>query len=234
MKKTLEDIQALQELSEQMAAIRRQVAAISARTDAHRQMLQERRRRVEQLHTQRLEAARAADARQLKIEEAEQEVERLKRQLNVAKHQKEYDAIQHGILTRSADVSRWEDEELAALEAVDELAQQEKRLAAELDEAQTEFQSIRQEAAAEIQEHERRLQELEDRLTRLRRHINPDVLKAYDRLTPSHGNDALALVRNHICQGCRTRVTKQTENLLMRGAEIVYCHSCGRMLMLAE
>jgi len=234
MKKTLEDIQALQELSEQMAGIRRQVAAISARTDAHQQMLQERKRRAEQLHTQRMEAAKGADARQLRIEEAEQEVERLKRQLNVTKQQREYDAIQHGILSRTADVSRWEDEELAALEAVDELAEQEKRLAAELEEARTQFQSVREEAAAEIEEHEQRLQELKDQLTRLRRDINPDVLKAYDRLSPSHRNDALALVKDHICQGCRTRVTKQTENLLMRGIEIVYCHSCGRMLMLAE
>jgi len=234
MKKTLEDIQALQDLSERQAEMRRQVGAISARIGARQQMLQERQRRAEQLHEQRLQASKEADAKQLKIEEGEQEIERLKRQLNVTRHQKEYDAIQHSILSRTADVSRWEDEELSALDAVDELAEQEKRTAAELEEARAELHDVRQESAAEIKEHQDRLQELEDQLAILRRHINPDVLKAYDRLTPSHGNDALAPVKDHICQGCRTRVTKQTENLLMRGTEIVYCHSCGRMLMLAE
>jgi predicted nucleic acid-binding Zn-ribbon protein len=234
MKRTLEDIQALQDLSERRAEIRRQVAAISARLDARQQMLQERERRAEQLHEQRLQAAKEADGKQLKIEEAEQEIERLKHQLNVTRHQKEYDVIQHSILSRTADVSRWEDEELTTLDAIDELAEQEKRTTAELDEVRTQLRNAREEAAAEIEECEGRLQEIEDQLARLRRDINADVLKAYDRLTPSHGNDALAPVKGHICQGCRTRVTKQTENLLMRGTEIVYCHSCGRMLMLAE
>ncbi len=234
MKKTLEDIRAVQELNEQMAQVRRNAAAVSARIDAQRRMLEERLHRAEQLHKQRMQTAKEADARQLRIEEAEQEIERLKRQLNVTKHQKEYDAIQHSILSRTADVSRWEDEELEALEAADELAVQEGRLAGELDEARASFQSARDQAAGETEVHNRRLQGLEGQMQQLRRCINPDVLKAYDRLAPSHANDALALVKDHICRGCHTRVTKQTENLLMRAAEIVYCHSCGRMLMLAE
>ena len=60
------------------------------------------------------------------------------------------------------------------------------------------------------------------------------MLEVYRRVARERGDTALVMVRNRICQGCFTTVTKQTENELLRDEEVVHCHSCGRILMLTE
>lgn len=234
MKKTLEQIQTLQELNQQVTQVRRELEIQSARVRTHERLLQEKRRRAEQVHKERIEAAKEADAKQLQIDEAEQEIARFRVQLNVTKHQKEYDAIQHSISSNTADIQKWEDEELTALQAIDELSEEEQRLAREIRQAELDLQSLKDDVATKTDDRNQHLRELEEQGQQLRQQISPSVLSAYDRLTPSRRTKALAVVKDHICQGCFTRVTKQTENLLMRGEEIVYCHSCGRMLRRPE
>ncbi len=234
MKETLQHIQSVQNLSRQMDEIRSKLDASSARTRVQAKLIEDKQRRADQAHKQRLEATMEADARQLQIDEAEGEIARLKVQLNVIKHQKEYDAIQHAILSNIADIQKWEDEELAALQAIDDLKEEEERLTTEIGQSQSALEETRGESEREAAELHQRLEELQGEQQQLRQQINPNVLAAYDRLIPSRHNDAIAPVKNHTCHGCFTRVPKQTENLLMRGESIVFCHSCGRMLMLPE
>ncbi|MCK4284345.1 MAG: hypothetical protein KAX44_08520 [Candidatus Brocadiae bacterium] len=234
MKETLQHIQSVQNLSRRMGQIRSKLDASSARTRVQAKLIEEKQRRADQVHKQRLEATKEADANQLQIDEAEQEIARLKVQLNVIKHQKEYDAIQHAILSNIADIRKCEDQELAALQAIDDLTEEEELLRAEIRQSQSALQETRDESEGQAAELHQRLQKLQEEQQQLRQQINPNVLAAYDRLIPSRHNDAIAPVKNHTCRGCFTRVTKQTENLLMRGEKIVYCHSCGRMLMLPD
>ncbi|NIM71371.1 MAG: hypothetical protein GTO48_13220 [Xanthomonadales bacterium] len=97
-----------------------------------------------------------------------------------------------------------------------------------------ELKRVKAEVAAQREQYDRRIGQLEVERQQLRGGINPDVLNTYDRLAASHPENALAEVRNRICQGCFTRITKQTENLLMRDTKLVRCHSCGRILILAD
>jgi len=230
----LRQLYCLQQLTRQAAEVRHEIQKLSAGIELQKEILEEKKRRAEEVHSRRIAAAREADATQLKIDEAEQEIERLKVQLNTTRHQKEYDAIQHTILGRTADIRRWEDQELAAFETVDRLKLEEERLAEQIRRAEAELESAVAESRASLDEQHRRLDELQARAEALRKNIAPEVLASYDRLSARHPTTALAFVRDRTCQGCFTRVTKQTLNLLLHGREIVYCHSCGRMLMLED
>ncbi len=233
MKETLQQIRSLQDVNRKLERLQHDAEMLAVDVRNQERLVRQKKRRAEQAHQQRVQAAKEADATQLKIEEAEQEIAHLIVQLNMARHQRELDAVQGGILSHRADIQKWEDEGLAALQSVDELTQEEQRLAEEVRQAEGELARVKDEVAARRAEQESLVAELTAERERIRRQVRPAVLSAYDRLTGRYRSGALAPIKGRVCQGCFTRVTKQTENLLMRGEEIVYCHSCGRMLMLA-
>jgi predicted nucleic acid-binding Zn-ribbon protein len=233
MKQTMEQILALQELNAQIEQQRRDARMLEVDLRNQERLLQERRRRAEQAHGERLEAAKRADAVQRHIEEAEGEVRRLQVQLNTAHSNREFAALQQSIASHLADIQKQEDECLTALQRADELADEERRLKEEVAQAEAELEQMREQIADQRAEMDHRLDRLERERDALRDQVNPAALSAYDRITGHHNGQPLAEVRGRVCQGCYTRITKQTENLLMRGDEIVYCHSCGRMLKLA-
>jgi len=58
----------------------------------------------------------------------------------------------------------------------------------------------------------------------------PDKHRAqYDHLTKARGPDALAGVKDKVCQGCRTGVSQQ-RLLEVQAGQYILCQSCGRML----
>lgn len=234
MKQTLEQIRQLQQLAQRLEQLRhdRDMLAVDVRNQ--QRVCDEKQRRAEQAHRQRMEATKQADSTQMEIQKAEEEIGRLNLQLNALRSQKEYDALRHTILSRQADIQKWEDEGLVALQTADEMAGDEKRMAQETEAARKELEAVK----ARVAEDERELAEKIDRVERevaaVRNGIPAGPLAAYDRLGGHTRSQPLALVKARVCQGCHTRITKQTENLLMRGHEIVYCHSCGRMLMLED
>jgi predicted nucleic acid-binding Zn-ribbon protein len=234
MKETLERIQVLQDLAGQIEQLHRDKEMLQLDVRNREQVLAERKRSAEQTHQQRVDAAKVGDATQLKIEKAEQEIEKLNAQLNVTKHQKEYDAIRKSILSHQADVQKWEDEELASLQTVDELSEESARIAEQIAAAQGALEQTKDEVSRRSAELDCRIRELADEHSQLREQIRPAVLSAYERLSNANLRDPLATVKKRVCQGCFTQITKQTEIRLLRGSEIVYCHSCGRMLLLPD
>jgi predicted nucleic acid-binding Zn-ribbon protein len=234
MKETLVQLRRLQDLTRRTERLQSDGEALSADVRVQERLLAEKKRQAEQAHYQHLEAAKQADATELKIEEAEEEIRRLRAQLNVTKSQSDYDAIRRSVLSHEADIRKWEDEGLAALQAADELAVAEREARREVEQAEQDLREMRTNVEARQAELERRIEDVREQCEVLRRQLNPDVLSAYDRLTGHKGGAALAVVRDRVCQGCFTRITKQSENRLMHGREIVYCQSCGRMLMLDE
>ena len=97
MRDQLRQLYCLQQLTRQAAEARHEIQKLSAGIELQKEILEEKKRRAEEVHSRRIAAAREADATQLKIDEAEQEIERLKVQLNTTRHQKEYDALQHAL-----------------------------------------------------------------------------------------------------------------------------------------
>ncbi len=234
MKETLAQIIEFQDLRQRAQQIRRDIDRLSIDIDNQARIVEQLKKKAQQAHERRLELTKKADSLQLQVEEAEAQIAQYKKQLNVTKHQKEYDAIQKAILSRVADIGKWEDEALTALQSADDLGTQEKEATEAVEDAEQRLEQIRSEVAQHTAEFEQELAQVEAEMERAREGINPEVFSAYTRLLASNFERPLVPVKSRVCQGCFTQITKQTENLLMRGSEIVYCHSCGRMLLLAD
>jgi len=234
LKQTLDKLLLLQSLNRDLDQLSRDKAALQQDIVHQRSLLEQMRQERERLKNERVENQKKADSLELKIRETEQTNARLQVQLNTTKHQSEYDAVRKSIMSNMADISRWEDEELQLLERTDALRRQEAELDARLEAESEGLKRIEQSVAQDSADYERRMRELTERREHLRREIDPETLSIFDRIARSRGATAIVKVKGRICQGCYTSLPKQTENELMRGTRLVYCHNCGRILVLDE
>ncbi len=189
------------------------------------------------LHVRSQEAQsfrRALDKREVDLKESESKIARLQMQLNSVKTNKEYAALQHEIMGLKADASRIEDEIFSMLERADEEQRQLKELTRRTEEEALAAQQQRQVIERGIKDAEERTTGLRQERAALVEKIPRDYLTRYERLLQKADGRAIAACRHFVCQACRMSVTANTVNRLMASEEIVYCHSCGRILYLAE
>jgi predicted nucleic acid-binding Zn-ribbon protein len=232
VKESLEQLQRMQDIATLIAQNRRDAEMLEIDVRNQQRLLDDRRRRAAQAHERRLAASKQADAAQLNIQQAEGQIKQLNQQMNAVRQNREMEALQKSIASHRADVQRWEDQCLTALTGADELEREEQRLGEEIARAEKDLEQVMGGVAEQKARLDREMADLQRRFDEVRSAIQPGVVDAYERLTNSSLKNPLATVRGRVCQGCFTQITKQTENLLMRGSEVVYCHSCGRMLML--
>jgi len=165
---------------------------------------------------------------------AEEGVVKLRQQINQAKSNKEFQALQHEILSKEADNARLETAVLKEMEQLDRQRAERDVLAAEIKQTETamagekaELDKQLQAAAAEV-----------DRLTKQRAaessNVSPDIFAKYERLIARRGQTAMVAVVNGACQGCFMNMRPETVAQLKKGTELVTCHSCGRILYLEE
>lgn len=191
-------------------------------------------KQLEDARLQKINNQKTADSLEVKINSLETENAKFNIQLNTTKNQEEYDRIRNAILSNKADIEKWEDQELTTLQEVDALDKKAGELQEKLKAEEEKLEKIKKDVSHKTDDYKRELQKLEGRKEKLRDQIDDEILDSYDRLRASKGNNAIVKVRDRICLGCHTQLTKQTENELMRCKDIVYCHNCGCILMMDE
>jgi len=168
------------------------------------------------------------------LKAAEQAVIRFREQIGQAKSNKEFQALQHEILSKEADNARLEDAVLLQMQKSDKKKEERDAVAAELKEAEN---RIADECAALEQELgglASTIEELRKKRRAAEAGVPADVLAKYDRLIERRGQTALVAVVGGTCQGCFMQLRAETMAHLKKGADLVFCHSCARILYLDE
>ena len=175
----------------------------------------------------------AADQKQLQLKSIEDKVKDLRRKLNAATNNREYQALLEQIAGDEMTNSVLSDEILEAMEKADAFQKNMAETEAALAAARHRTGEVRGEVAkrepllkADIARLEAELQQAEATLPR-------DICEMYQRVVRQKGEDALAAIENQCCDGCNQQVPLNLVSQVMMG-QPVFCKSCGRLLYMPE
>ncbi len=234
MKEQLNRLMLLQSTQKDIARARKDKADLQKDVKSRLNVIEQLEADIEKVHEERIANQKKGDALELNIQAKKEENHKLQIQLNTTKSQKDYDAIRKNILNNKADASKWEDEELEALEQVDSQKKKEAELKARISEEKNKLQDVKNAVKQSEKKYDADIEKLSEKKRRLREQIDTDLLSKYDQIANSSIRRALVKVKGRVCGGCFTQVPKQLENELMRRDKAVLCHNCGRILMLDE
>ncbi len=166
--------------------------------------------------------------------EAEQAVIKLRQQINQARSNKEFQALQHEILSKEADNARMEEAVLQQLQKVDRQAELCEALAKDLKKAEAAAAQERTRLEKEQERIQREVEKLRTERNAAGKNVHPDIFAKYERLIARRGQTAMVAVSDETCQGCFMKLRPETMAQLRKATDLVTCHSCGRILYLQE
>lgn len=166
----------------------------------------------------------------LEVQGLDEKIRKYKDQLYEVKSNEAYRALQQEIETAEQEKRAWEDKELEAMIAAEQLEQEVKAGEEEVKKVEAEVTRARKELEAEQAEGKAEATELTREQESLRTAIESELLEQYDRIARAHGGVALAEAREEICQVCLVRIRPQVFTELKRNDQIILCDSCHRIL----
>jgi uncharacterized protein len=175
----------------------------------------------------------SSDQQQLQLKSGEEKVKDLRRKLNAAVSNREYQALLDQIAADEMANSVLSDEILEGLEQADlfhkNVAEAEAALAA----AKRQVEQVRAATAAQQPSLSADIARLEAELLQSESALPDDVRELYRRVVRQKGEDGLAAVENQCCGGCNQQVPLNVCGQIMLG-QPAFCKTCGRLLYIPE
>ena len=175
----------------------------------------------------------ASDAKQLQLKAAEDKIAELKRKLNAAESNREYQALKEHIAAKEMTNSVLTDEILEGLEKIDEFQERVKEAESNLAKARGKAQKVRSDVEQQEPLIQGDLRRLEAELKECERNLPATVKELYDRVVRQRGEDALAAVENQYCSGCHQHVPLNVCAEIML-SHPMFCKTCGRLLYMPQ
>lgn len=173
------------------------------------------------------------DNKELDLKCKEEEIKKFRLDLYKIKNNKEYTALLSEIGGREADKSLLEDEILAMMSQIEDMAAGQKNLAREVEEEEKALKALANVVEEELKGLDKDIQEARRQLEENSQLVDKESLEQYKRLIEKDGL-AVVEVSGESCGGCFMGITPQTINLLMRCQDLILCKNCGRILYLLE
>jgi uncharacterized protein len=170
---------------------------------------------------------------ELDLSDREGQIQKANANLMTAKTNQEYSLLMAEIARKKEDKGKVEEQILEQFEVIKQGEKLVKDAEAKLVEAQAEFKAFEERARTELAGHQSELKAHEERREQIRRALDGEVLKVYDRAYRALG-EAVSPVETNICQGCFSSVTPNDRSRLLSGRELVTCRVCSRILFLPE
>jgi len=126
--------------------------------------------------------------------------------------------------------SQFEDVILEVMIEVEESQEQAHSARAHLAQVEERWRAEQERLTAERAELQASLAALSEKRQALRAAIPPDDLETYDDLRRRKGGQAVALLQEGTCQGCRVSLPSSKAQQVRQGDVLVFCGSCGRIL----
>jgi uncharacterized protein len=175
----------------------------------------------------------AVDKKQLQLKTSEDKVADLRRKLNAAASNREYQTFKEQIAADEMTNSVLADEILEGLEACDADQKQVAESDASLAAARKKTEQVRAEVAANEPSLRADLARFEAELRETEAGLPGEIRDLYQRTVRQKGEDALAVVENQYCGGCNQQVPLNLCSQIIMGHPVA-CRTCGRLLYMPE
>jgi len=221
----------LQEVDNQAAELSKEVSALPKHIATIEKKLAGSERRVE--HDKAALVANAKERKRLEgeIQIQQQKVSKLRDQMLAAKNNDQYKSFQHEIDFCEGEVGKHETRILELLGESEPLDKNVKAAEKALIEEKKQVEVEKVQARDKTAVDERLLAELQARRAEIAAEMTPSVLKEYDRLRKARRGIAVAEVVVGRCTACHIAVRPQFMQELRRGDKVMFCESCGRILI---
>jgi uncharacterized protein len=187
------------------------------------------------------EAQAKAGALDLDLKTRDGHIEKLREQQQLAKNNREYQALLVEINTAKVDRNKVEDEAIKLLEQVERLGNEQRELSAQLDAEKTRLEQMR----AEINDRITALQQEIDALRPARDDAAAAVpgkaREVFERIADRYEGEAMAALskpdrrrEEYVCTSCNLELAADVYNKLHSRDELVFCPSCRRILFIPE
>ena len=170
-----------------------------------------------------------ADRKQLQLREREAKVNEWEGKMNVAKNNREFQAIKEQIAADTQANSVLSDEILEILEEIDVLQIESKGLDEKLKLLAAEKVKTEENIAKKLAVLNVELERVEGNLAALEKDLTPDFMVIYKRLVQNRAEDSMAALDDVSCGGCYTGLPPKILDSL-RKEQAIACPSCSRLL----
>ena len=204
----------------------RQVKAAILQVDTAREALQKCKDTIKQKKMD-------ADRKQLQLREREAKVHDWEGKMNIAKNNREFQAIKEQIGADSQANSVLSDEILEILEEIDSLQIASKGFDEKLKLFETERVKTESTVSERLAGLSTELERVQGNLTNLEKQLTADFLVQYNRFVSNRSEDSMAALDDVSCGGCNTGLPPRILDSLRKEQAIV-CPSCGRLLYRPE
>lgn len=236
---TLASLLKVQSIEHDLTHVRRRLRSKQNAVHALQQKIEALTEQQSKLQEDILKRQMEAGRHELQLKSREEDVSRLRGQLNTAKTNKEYAAILTQINTIKADNSRVEEDILKVMQGVDAVKAEKDKLAAQAEAEQKRLDQVNATNAAEIAKLDVMMKELQARRAEAAKDVDAKTLAIFDRIAGGHDGEAMAAVEitdakrgEYTCGGCYMSLTAEHYNALLSRDEIRLCDNCGRILYL--
>jgi len=175
----------------------------------------------------------AADQKQLQLKSSEDKVKDLRRKLNAATSNREYQLLLEQIAADDMTNSVLTDEILELLEKIDGSQKDIRDVDAGLAAAKLKAAEVSGEVAKVEPSLRADIARLEAELRQSEATLPNEIRDLYNRIVRQRGEDALAIIEGQCCGGCNQQIPLNACNMVMLGRP-VGCKTCGRLLYLPE
>jgi predicted nucleic acid-binding Zn-ribbon protein len=236
---TLEALQKLQEIDQQLRSTREQIESKKRSARAAQRRVAALTRQIEDSELEIRKSQAQVDQFEMERQAHEGRISKLREALNKAKTNKEYAAILTELNTDKADTTKLEEAALVAMTKVEEQRQVQQDLRDSFESCQNRVKDLEQ-ATAELEEKlGSRISELERQREEAADAIAPEVMALFNRAADQNDGDAMAAIEQthpkraeYICSGCNMNVVLETINALQTNDKIQVCQTCLRILYL--
>jgi predicted nucleic acid-binding Zn-ribbon protein len=127
-----------------------------------------------------------------------------------------------------------EEDALVVMAAVEDRAEELKGAEERLAQVQELHEAAQVDLSEEAESLRRRLRALAEEREEIIKAVSSRDLSTYEGLRAQRGGQAVALLEDGICQGCRVALPTGLAQRVRRGTELVQCASCQRILYSAR